>query len=40
MYMTSVLWSDQNDIIVYRTFKDFKTLNVSYIINYNSNSLI
>nr|XP_046161993.1 NADPH oxidase organizer 1-like [Oncorhynchus gorbuscha] len=27
MYMTSVLWSDQNDIIVYRTFKDFKTLN-------------
>ncbi|XP_010872714.3 NADPH oxidase organizer 1a [Esox lucius] len=26
MYITSVLWSDQNDIIVYRTLKDFKTL--------------
>ncbi|KAL0993110.1 hypothetical protein UPYG_G00103340 [Umbra pygmaea] len=26
LYMTSVLWSDQNDIIVYRTFKDFKRL--------------
>ncbi|KAM6966803.1 NADPH oxidase organizer 1a [Tautogolabrus adspersus] len=23
MYMTSVLWSDQNDIVVYRTFADF-----------------
>ncbi|XP_041634502.1 NADPH oxidase organizer 1a [Cheilinus undulatus] len=23
MYMTSVLWSDQNDIVVYRTFPDF-----------------
>ncbi|XP_034749714.1 NADPH oxidase organizer 1a [Etheostoma cragini] len=23
-YMTSVLWSDQNDILVYRTFQDFK----------------
>ncbi|XP_040918806.1 NADPH oxidase organizer 1a [Toxotes jaculatrix] len=26
MYMTSVLWSDQNDIVVYRTFGDFKKL--------------
>ncbi|KAF1379441.1 hypothetical protein PFLUV_G00176090 [Perca fluviatilis] len=23
-YVTSVLWSDQNDIVVYRTFQDFK----------------
>ncbi|XP_035852878.1 NADPH oxidase organizer 1a [Sander lucioperca] len=23
-FMTSVLWSDQNDIVVYRTFRDFK----------------
>ncbi|KAI3359887.1 hypothetical protein L3Q82_014237, partial [Scortum barcoo] len=26
MYMTSVLWSDQNDIVVYRTFGDFKKM--------------
>ncbi|XP_044036912.1 NADPH oxidase organizer 1a [Siniperca chuatsi] len=26
MYMTSVLWSDQNDIVVYRTFGDFKKI--------------
>ncbi|KAJ7989739.1 hypothetical protein DPEC_G00307650 [Dallia pectoralis] len=26
MYITSVIWSDQNEIIVYRTLKDFKTL--------------
>ncbi|TKS91892.1 NADPH oxidase organizer 1 [Collichthys lucidus] len=26
MYMTSVLWSDQNDIVVYRTFQDFKKM--------------
>ncbi|XP_039978276.1 NADPH oxidase organizer 1a [Xiphias gladius] len=26
MYMTSVLWSDQNDIVVYRTFLDFKKM--------------
>ncbi|XP_073350557.1 NADPH oxidase organizer 1a [Pagrus major] len=26
MYMTSVLWSDQNDIVVYRTFQDFKNM--------------
>ncbi|XP_051243671.1 NADPH oxidase organizer 1 [Dicentrarchus labrax] len=26
MYMTSVLWSDQNDIVVYRTFRDFKKM--------------
>ncbi|XP_068434527.1 NADPH oxidase organizer 1a [Clinocottus analis] len=24
MYMTSVLWSDQNEIVVYRTYPDFK----------------
>ncbi|XP_019957314.2 NADPH oxidase organizer 1a [Paralichthys olivaceus] len=24
MYMTSVLWSDQSDIVVYRTFQEFK----------------
>lgn len=27
--MTSVLWSDQNDIVVYRTFGDFKKMHVS-----------
>ncbi|XP_062295160.1 NADPH oxidase organizer 1a [Scomber scombrus] len=26
MYMTSVLWSDQNDIVVYRSFRDFKIM--------------
>ncbi|XP_016356744.1 NADPH oxidase organizer 1-like [Sinocyclocheilus anshuiensis] len=26
MFMTSVLWSDQSDLIVYRSFRDFKTL--------------
>uniref|UniRef100_A0A667YAJ6 NADPH oxidase organizer 1a n=1 Tax=Myripristis murdjan TaxID=586833 RepID=A0A667YAJ6_9TELE len=26
MYMTSVLWSDQNDIVVYRSFQDFKKM--------------
>ncbi|KAG7504312.1 NADPH oxidase organizer 1-like [Solea senegalensis] len=26
MYMTSVLWSDQNDIVVYRTFQEFEKL--------------
>lgn len=31
MYMVSVLWSDQNDIVVYRTFRDFQKLHVSTI---------
>ncbi|XP_071319435.1 uncharacterized protein [Trachinotus anak] len=26
MYMTSVLWSDQSDVVVYRTFQEFKKL--------------
>ncbi|XP_034395887.1 NADPH oxidase organizer 1a [Cyclopterus lumpus] len=26
MYMTSVLWSDQTEIVVYRTYPDFKTM--------------
>ncbi|XP_066498743.1 NADPH oxidase organizer 1a [Hoplias malabaricus] len=26
LYMTSVLWSDQNEIIIYRNFEDFKKL--------------
>ncbi|XP_020789234.2 NADPH oxidase organizer 1a [Boleophthalmus pectinirostris] len=26
MYLVSVLWSDQNEIVVYRTFKDFEKL--------------
>ncbi|XP_050929671.1 NADPH oxidase organizer 1a [Lates calcarifer] len=26
MYMTSVLWSDQSDIVVYRAFQDFKKM--------------
>ncbi|XP_069569613.1 NADPH oxidase organizer 1a [Brachyistius frenatus] len=26
MYLTSVLWSDQNDILVYRSLKDFKKM--------------
>lgn len=29
MYMTSVLWSDHNEILVYRTFQDFKKMHVS-----------
>ncbi|KAJ0041742.1 hypothetical protein NL108_007366 [Boleophthalmus pectinirostris] len=29
MYLVSVLWSDQNEIVVYRTFKDFEKLHVS-----------
>uniref|UniRef100_A0A3Q3W652 SH3 domain-containing protein n=1 Tax=Mola mola TaxID=94237 RepID=A0A3Q3W652_MOLML len=28
MYMTSVLWSDQSDIVIYRTFRDFKKMHV------------
>ncbi|KAF7652823.1 hypothetical protein LDENG_00091890 [Lucifuga dentata] len=26
MYMTSVLWSDENDIVVYRSFREFKKM--------------
>ncbi|CAF87705.1 unnamed protein product [Tetraodon nigroviridis] len=29
MYMTSVLWSDHNEIVVYRTFQDFRKMHVS-----------
>lgn len=29
MYMTSVLWSDHNELMVYRTFQDFKKMHVS-----------
>lgn len=29
MYITSVLWSDHNEIVVYRTFQDFKKMHVS-----------
>lgn len=29
MFITSVLWSDQDDIIVYRTLKEFQKLHVS-----------
>lgn len=29
MYMSSVLWSDQNEIVVYRTFREFKKMHVS-----------
>lgn len=32
MFMTSVLWSDQNDIVVYRTFRDFKEMHVSMLV--------
>ncbi|MCI4385081.1 hypothetical protein PGIGA_G00046280 [Pangasianodon gigas] len=28
LYMTSVLWSDQNEIIVYRTLEEFKALHI------------
>jgi hypothetical protein len=28
-YITSVLWSDQNEIVVYRGFLDFKKMHVS-----------
>lgn len=29
MYMTSVLWSDNSEIVVYRSFQDFKKMHVS-----------
>lgn len=29
MYVLSVLWSDQNDIVIYRTLKEFKKMHVS-----------
>lgn len=29
MYMTSVLWSDQNDIVVYRTLQEYKEMHKS-----------
>lgn len=29
MYVVSVLWSDQNDIVIYRTLRDFKKMHVS-----------
>lgn len=28
MFMLSVLWSDQNEIIIYRSFQDFKEFHV------------
>lgn len=33
MYMASVLWSDQNDIVIYRTFQDFKKMHVSMLMH-------
>lgn len=30
LYVVSVLWSDQNDIVIYRTLRDFKKMHVSY----------
>uniref|UniRef100_A0A3B4B9L3 SH3 domain-containing protein n=1 Tax=Periophthalmus magnuspinnatus TaxID=409849 RepID=A0A3B4B9L3_9GOBI len=32
MYLVSVLWSDQNEIVVYRTFRDFQKLHVISIL--------
>lgn len=29
MYITSVLWSDQSDVVVYRSFNDFREMHVS-----------
>lgn len=29
MYMISVLWSDQNEIVVHRTLEDFEKMHVS-----------
>lgn len=29
MYVASVLWSDQSDIVIYRTLLDFKKMHVS-----------
>lgn len=29
MYMTSVLWSDHDEVVVYRTFQEFKKMHVS-----------
>lgn len=29
MYVLSVLWSDQNDLVIYRTLREFKKMHVS-----------
>lgn len=44
MFMLSVLWSDQNEIIIYRSFQDFKEFHVRnkniYIYIYISSSVL
>ena len=35
-YITSVLWSDQNEIVVYRSFLDFKKMHVSKDVHYKA----
>ncbi|XP_072550030.1 NADPH oxidase organizer 1a [Salminus brasiliensis] len=39
LYMTSVLWSDQNEIIIYRKLEDFKTLHKQLQKKYPSSPL-
>lgn len=40
MFMISVLWSDEAEVIIYRSFKNFKKLHVSQINNNNNNKNI
>ncbi|XP_036446379.1 NADPH oxidase organizer 1a [Colossoma macropomum] len=39
LYMTSVLWSDQNELIIYRNLEDFKTLHKQLKKKFPSSSL-
>lgn len=39
MFMLSVLWSDQNEIIIYRSFQDFKEFHVRNKYIYISSSV-
>lgn len=40
MFMLSVLWSDQNEIIIYRSFQDFKEFHVRNKNIYISSSVL
>lgn len=40
MFMLSVLWSDQNEIIIYRSFQDFKEFHVRNKKIYISSSVL
>lgn len=40
MFMTSVLWSDQNDIAIYRKLEDFKKMHVSMTLNMQASATL